>query len=197
MRVRWLRNAPRNLDEEASFIASDNSVAARLVVERVLEAVAQLARATRTRSPWACTRHTGVGRVQDPIHRPVPSSRRHCGNPEGCFTRLGGYRSIGRHASRGMGQLWGQLAPSEARSLELGPVRPAAALRFLSADFLCGSKTSEEVSWRREGETTLRLEQGSACVRFGLKSDALQISGRQREHLRRADLRAEAARSRR
>jgi toxin ParE1/3/4 len=43
MRVRWLRTALRNLDEEASFIASDDSVAARLVVERVLEAVAQLA----------------------------------------------------------------------------------------------------------------------------------------------------------
>ena len=43
MRVRWLRNALRNLDEEGSFIASDDSVAARLVVERVLEAVARLA----------------------------------------------------------------------------------------------------------------------------------------------------------
>lgn len=43
MRVRWLRNALRNLDDEASFIASDDSAAARLVVERVLEAVAQLA----------------------------------------------------------------------------------------------------------------------------------------------------------
>ena len=43
MRVRWLRTALRNLDEEASFIATDDSVAARLVVERVLDAVAQLA----------------------------------------------------------------------------------------------------------------------------------------------------------
>ena len=43
MRVRWLRTALRNLDEEASFIAADDSVAARLVVERVLEAVGQLA----------------------------------------------------------------------------------------------------------------------------------------------------------
>ena len=43
MRVRWLRTALRNLDEEASFIAADDSVAARLVVERVLEAVALLA----------------------------------------------------------------------------------------------------------------------------------------------------------
>ena len=43
MRVRWLRTALRNPDEEASFIAVDDSVAARLVVERVLEAVAQLA----------------------------------------------------------------------------------------------------------------------------------------------------------
>ena len=43
MRVRWLRTALRNLDEEASFITSDDSAAAHLVVERVLEAVAQLA----------------------------------------------------------------------------------------------------------------------------------------------------------
>lgn len=43
MRVRWLRRALRNLDEEASFIAAEDAVAARLVVARVLEAVAQLA----------------------------------------------------------------------------------------------------------------------------------------------------------
>lgn len=43
MRVRWLHTALRNLDEEASFIAADDAAAARLVVERVLEAVAQLA----------------------------------------------------------------------------------------------------------------------------------------------------------
>ena len=43
MRVRWLRTALRNLDEEASFIAAEDPVAARLVVERVLGAVAQLA----------------------------------------------------------------------------------------------------------------------------------------------------------
>ena len=43
MRVRWLRTALRNLDEEASFIAANDAVAARLVVDRVLEAVAQLA----------------------------------------------------------------------------------------------------------------------------------------------------------
>ena len=43
MRVKWLRTALRNLAEEASFIATDDAVAARLVVERVLGAVAQLA----------------------------------------------------------------------------------------------------------------------------------------------------------
>lgn len=43
MRVRWLRNALRNLDEEASYIAADDPVAARRVVERVLSAVARLA----------------------------------------------------------------------------------------------------------------------------------------------------------
>lgn len=43
MRVRWLRAALRNLDEEASYIAADDPGAARLVVQRVLEAVEQLA----------------------------------------------------------------------------------------------------------------------------------------------------------
>ena len=43
MRVRWLRKALRNLDEEASYIANDDSAAARIVVERVLNAVAMLA----------------------------------------------------------------------------------------------------------------------------------------------------------
>ena len=43
MRVRWLRTALRNLDEEATYIAADDPAAARLVVARVLEAVAQLA----------------------------------------------------------------------------------------------------------------------------------------------------------
>ena len=43
MRVRWLRTALRKLDEEASYIAADDLAAARLVVARVLEAVAQLA----------------------------------------------------------------------------------------------------------------------------------------------------------
>lgn len=50
MRVRWLRTALRNLDEEASYIAADNPVAARRVVERVLAAIAQL------------TDHPGLGR---------------------------------------------------------------------------------------------------------------------------------------
>jgi plasmid stabilization system protein ParE len=43
MRVRWLRIALRNLEAEASFIAEDDPVAARLVVQRVLAAVAMLA----------------------------------------------------------------------------------------------------------------------------------------------------------
>ena len=42
MRVRWLRKALRNLDEEAT-IATDDAAAARLVVRRVLDAVVQLA----------------------------------------------------------------------------------------------------------------------------------------------------------
>jgi plasmid stabilization system protein ParE len=44
MRVRWLRKALRNLDDEASYIAVDDPNAARLVVARVLEAVHTLER---------------------------------------------------------------------------------------------------------------------------------------------------------
>ena len=43
MRVKWLRKALRNLDEEAAYIAADDLVAARLVVQRAISAVAQLA----------------------------------------------------------------------------------------------------------------------------------------------------------
>ena len=43
MRVRWLRKALRNLDDEAAYIATDDSAAARLVVKRVLDAVSSLA----------------------------------------------------------------------------------------------------------------------------------------------------------
>ncbi len=43
MQVKWLRTALRNLDEEATYISADDPTAARLVVERVLQAVATLA----------------------------------------------------------------------------------------------------------------------------------------------------------
>lgn len=43
MRLRWLRTALRNLDEEAAYIAADDPATARLLVARVLEAVNQLA----------------------------------------------------------------------------------------------------------------------------------------------------------
>ncbi len=43
MQVKWLRTALRNLDTEAAFIAEDDPAAARLVVQRVLRAVAVLA----------------------------------------------------------------------------------------------------------------------------------------------------------
>ena len=42
MHVRWLRKALRNLDDEARYIALEDPNAARLVVRRVLEAVAVL-----------------------------------------------------------------------------------------------------------------------------------------------------------
>jgi plasmid stabilization system protein ParE len=43
MRVRWLRTALLNLDEEAAHIAADDPQAAGLVVARILNAVATLA----------------------------------------------------------------------------------------------------------------------------------------------------------
>lgn len=42
MRVRWLRKALRNLDEEVAYIAADDPGAARLVGQRILDAVAAL-----------------------------------------------------------------------------------------------------------------------------------------------------------
>lgn len=43
MRIRWLRSALRNLEEEASYVANDDKTAARLVVQRVMNAVTPLA----------------------------------------------------------------------------------------------------------------------------------------------------------
>lgn len=43
MRVKWLRNALLDLDEEATYIAAEDPTAARLVVQRIIEAVALLA----------------------------------------------------------------------------------------------------------------------------------------------------------
>jgi toxin ParE1/3/4 len=43
MHVKWLRKALRNLDDESSYIATDDPVAASRVAKRVLEAVKVLA----------------------------------------------------------------------------------------------------------------------------------------------------------
>ena len=43
MRVRWLRRALRNLDEEAEYIASDNPEAAARTVDRIATSVERLA----------------------------------------------------------------------------------------------------------------------------------------------------------
>ncbi len=43
MRVRWLRRALRNLDEEAEYIARDDPDAAARTVARIVSAVARLA----------------------------------------------------------------------------------------------------------------------------------------------------------
>jgi toxin ParE1/3/4 len=42
MRVRWLRQALNNLDEEAGHIAVDSAEVAQLVIQRIFDAVAQL-----------------------------------------------------------------------------------------------------------------------------------------------------------
>ena len=42
MRIRWLRTAVRNLDDEATHIAADDPDAARLALRRAFEAVQQL-----------------------------------------------------------------------------------------------------------------------------------------------------------
>ncbi|MGE4244107.1 type II toxin-antitoxin system RelE/ParE family toxin [Ramlibacter sp.] len=42
MQVKWLREALRNLDHEAAYIAEDDRAAASLVVGRVMDAVAML-----------------------------------------------------------------------------------------------------------------------------------------------------------
>ncbi len=43
MQAKWLRQALRNLHDEATYIAADDAAAARLVVNRVLEATSMLA----------------------------------------------------------------------------------------------------------------------------------------------------------
>lgn len=42
MRVRWLRTALKNLDDEAGFIATDDPQAARVIVTRITQTVALL-----------------------------------------------------------------------------------------------------------------------------------------------------------
>ncbi len=43
MQVKWLRKALQNLDDEAAHIAQDDPIAARLMVQRVMNAVDMLA----------------------------------------------------------------------------------------------------------------------------------------------------------
>ena len=43
MKIRWLRKALVNLDDEAAFVAADDPAAAKLVVQCIMEAVAMLA----------------------------------------------------------------------------------------------------------------------------------------------------------
>jgi toxin ParE1/3/4 len=42
MQVKWLKTALTNLDQEAEYIAEENPAAARLVVQRIINAVSML-----------------------------------------------------------------------------------------------------------------------------------------------------------
>ena len=42
MRIRWLRKALRNLDEEVTYVAAEDAAAARLAARRIFEAVERL-----------------------------------------------------------------------------------------------------------------------------------------------------------
>jgi len=42
VQIKWLRTALRNLDEEAAYIATDDPIAARIVVGRILSSVKTL-----------------------------------------------------------------------------------------------------------------------------------------------------------
>ena len=66
MRIRWLRQALANLDEEATFISADDPAAARIVVERILTAVARLADEPAIGRPGRVpgTRELVVGRTR-------------------------------------------------------------------------------------------------------------------------------------
>ena len=89
MRVRWLRTALRNLDEEASFIATDESMAARLVVDRLLQAVAQLAEQRGLGRPGRVhgTRELVVSKTRYVVpYRVRGDMWKSCA----CFTRLAG-----------------------------------------------------------------------------------------------------------
>ena len=39
MRVKWLKNALQNLEDEAKFIAEEDPAAARLVIRRIVDAI--------------------------------------------------------------------------------------------------------------------------------------------------------------
>ena len=114
-------------------------------------------RATGSRPPWACTRHTGDGRVQDPIHRPVPSARRHRGSCA-CFTRLGGYRNVGRHAPRQKAPPYSR-ASAFRRAAQTGQAQAARALPVSARSgrtrswtlqgVLCSRRPRAERAWRR------------------------------------------------
>ena len=95
MRVRWLRKALRNLDDEASHIAADSPDAAQLVVQRVLEAVAMLpeqpgmgrpGRGSRERASSWCSRRATSCRTGS-VARPSRSC--------GCSTPPEGFLSAG------------------------------------------------------------------------------------------------------
>ena len=64
--VKWLKKALKNLDEELTYIASDDPKAARLVLRRIMDAVSTLPAQPSIGRP---------GRVPGTRELPVPNTR--------------------------------------------------------------------------------------------------------------------------
>ncbi len=66
MRIRWLRKALQNLDDEAEYIAQEDPYASRLVVQRIIKTINLLAENPALGHP---------GRIHDTRELIVPDTR--------------------------------------------------------------------------------------------------------------------------